>query len=505
VLIARGEDDHLEEIAHHLYEALDAGRAVGYLTRAGERALEMLAYEDAAAFFARALEAESGGERAGALLAARGDALLRAGEGAAARECFDRAAVLARRAADAPLLARAALGRAGLGVTIIDVDPERVALLEEALAAVGDGHPGLRSQLLARLAVELYYAPSRDRSEALSAEAVAVARSTGDPRRLAGALNARHVALWRPDRLDERLRTADEMIDAAARAGDGQLELQARNGRATDLFELGDMTAWRAEVERHGRLAERLRLPEFAWYDKLWQAVGLLHSGRRDDALAVAEEARAAGTRAGDRNADLFVDMLRFQDAVQRAEYGDVDLDFLREKVANSPAGMAYRCSYAWMLAEQAQTGAAREELAIVAANGFARLHDDANRPSSLGELAAACRALGDRETGAAVYALLLPYAGRPLTAGRAIESFGAADRQLGDLAALLGRWDAAVEHFEAAIRLNEEMGMRPWAVHARLGLAEALAGRGEDDRARELRAHARDEAAALGLTGLLR
>jgi tetratricopeptide (TPR) repeat protein len=230
-----------------------------------------------------------------------------------------------------------------------------------------------------------------------------------------------------------------------------------------------------------------------------------MHSGRRDEALALAQQARAAGARAGDRNAELFADMLVFHDVLQRAEYGEADLAFVREKIANSPAGMAYRCSYAWLLAERAETGAAREQLAIVAANGFAALHDDANRPSSLGELAAACRALGDRQTAAAVYALLLPYAGRPLTAGRAIESFGAADRQLGDLAALLGRWDAAVGHYEAAIRLNEEMGMRPWAVHARLGLAEALAGRGDADRARELRAEALDEAAALGLTGLLR
>jgi hypothetical protein len=380
-----------------------------------------------------------------------------------------------------------------------------VALLEEALAAVGEADLALRSQLLARLAVELYYAPSRDRSEALSAEAVATARAAGDDRAVAGALNARHVALWRPDRLAERLRTADEMIAAAARAGDGQLELQGRNWRATDLFEGGDMDGWRAEVEGYRGLAGRLRLPEFAWYGVLWGAVDALHAGRREEAAELAAQARAAGERAGDRNVAVFVGMLEFLDALQRAEYGDVDLAFVRDKVANSPAGMSYRCSYAWMLAERGEAGAAREQLAIVAADRFAALHLDANRPSALGELAGACRALEDRRTGAAVYDLLAPYAGRPLTAGRAIVSFGVADRHLGDLAALLGRRDAAVAHSEAAVELNRRMGMAAWAVHSRLGLAAALAGRGEDERGRELRAQALDEAAALGLTGLLR
>src|SRR4029453_18682983 len=102
-------------------------------------------------------------------------------------------------AGDPVLLGRAALGHAGLGISIIDLDAPTIALLEEALAAVAE--PVLRSELLARLAVELYYAPSRDRSEEPSSQAVAVARESGDPRAVAAALNARHVALWRPDRL----------------------------------------------------------------------------------------------------------------------------------------------------------------------------------------------------------------------------------------------------------------------------------------------------------------
>ena len=142
--------------------------------------------------------------------------------------------------ADNALLGEAALGFAGLGIAIVDLDAEAIARLEEALERVED-RP-LRSRVQARLAVELYYAPDRTRSDAHSADAVATARASGDTSALASALSARHVALWRPDRIEERLAVADEMIAAAREAGDRHAELQARNWRVADLFELGEMS-----------------------------------------------------------------------------------------------------------------------------------------------------------------------------------------------------------------------------------------------------------------------
>src|SRR5207248_1719108 len=81
---------------------------------------------------------------------------------------------------------QAALGFAGLGIAIVDLDAEAIARLEEALEGIEAG--ALRSRVQARLAVELYYAPDRTRSEALSAEAVATARGAGDPSAIAAAL-----------------------------------------------------------------------------------------------------------------------------------------------------------------------------------------------------------------------------------------------------------------------------------------------------------------------------
>ena len=468
-LMGRGEERHLPEIAHHLSEAADP-RAAGYLRRAGDQAVAMLAYEEAAELFARALDA--GGDR-GPLLLAHGDALLRAGEPAAARESFQAAAALARDAGDPGLLGRAALGHAGLGISIIDLDAPTIALLEEALAAVAE--PVLRSELLARLAVELYYAPSRDRSEELSSQAVAVARESGDPRAVAAALNARHVALWRPDRLAERLAAAEEMI---AVAPEPQLELQARNWRAVDLFEAHEIGEWRAEVARHGELAARLRMPAYTWYTPLWAAVDAVHAGRFEEGAELREQARREGLRAGDRNADLFAEMLVFEEVVMRGNWEVLDFDLLHEKMETSPAGMAWRCSYVWWLVVTGRVGEAREGFAQIAADDFAALPFDVNWCAGMGELASAAVLLGDPELAEPVYERLLPYESAALTSGRAIGSFGSTQRLLGELAAVLGRTDEAAARLEAGIARDEAAGFAPWAQRGREALRAVATGR---------------------------
>ena len=473
-LTALGEDRHVEEIAAHLSAAAsgpDARRAAEMLVRAGARALDRLAYEDAADRFARALDAlqlADAEEAAGPVLLARGDALLRAGDPAAAREAFREAAALARRHGDAALLGEAALGFSGLGVAIVDLDEEAIGRLEEALASVEDRI--MRSRLQARLAVELYYAPDRARAEALSAAAVADARAAGDARALASALNARHVALWRPDRVEERLRTAAEMIAAARETGERHVELQARNWRVTDLFELGDMPACREEMARHARLADELRLPTFQWYAPLWAAVDALLRGDFAEAERLTAEAREAGVRAGDRNGDLFPDMLVFGAQIERGAFDKVDMAFLEDKIAHSAAGPAYASSYAWMLAARGESERARATLDDVLAHPHAF---DANWLSAQAEAAEACILLGDAEHAADVYERLLPYAGRPATAGRAVTSYGAVDRHLGGLAALLGRRDDAVRHLRAAIARNDELGCTVWRRHAERALQE--------------------------------
>jgi len=471
-----GEDRHLEEIASHLFQAAstsDAREAANMLVRAGRRALDRLAYEDAGERFERALEAlelAEAEDEAGPVLLARGDALLRAGEPANAREVFSVAARLARRRGDPSLLAEAALGFAGLGIAIVDLDTESIARLEEALDALGAGEPVLCSRIQARLAVELYYATDRRRSETLSADAVATARASGDPSALASTLNARHVALWRPDRIDERLATAAGMIDAAREAREPHSELQARNWRVMDLFERGDMPACREEIARHARLADELRLPSFQWYTPLWAATEATLAGRFADAERLNAVALEDGERAGDRNAGILPGMVEVLAHIERLEFHLVDMALLLDRIANSRAGPAYEAFLAWTLAGLGRPDEARSLL-----DGWMgrELAFDANWISAQAEAAETVVLLDDPTHAQVLYDRLAPYAGRPATAGRAAVSYGAIDRHLGSLAAVLGRADEAVRHLRTAIDRDAELGCTVWRLHGQRRLHE--------------------------------
>ena len=136
---------HLAELAHHFVVAAPGGQAMGdravrVATAAGRRALELLAWEEAAGLFERALAALELAEQPDQqqrcqLLLALGEARMAAGDVAAARSAYQQTAELAKRI-DAPeALARAALGL-GLVVTGGTVDP-----VELGAAGGGAGRP----------------------------------------------------------------------------------------------------------------------------------------------------------------------------------------------------------------------------------------------------------------------------------------------------------------------------------------------------------------------------
>jgi DNA-binding SARP family transcriptional activator len=486
------------ELAHHGLEAaalVGADRAAAWARAAGDAALARLAYEEAAAHYGDALEVA--GESPELLLACA-DALMRAGDPEADAAC---AAAIEAARGDAVLFGRAVLVSCGLGVAIVGLDDRRAALLEEALAGLGDREPGLRARLLARLAIALYYAPRRDRSEPLSAAAVAAARESGDPDALLAALNARHVGLWHPSGLEERFRVADEMI-ALARAGDRpEAELQGRNWRCVDLWESGDLAGFEAEVAAHEQLADRLRLPAFQWYAPMWRAAIASLQGRQDEAVRLADEGEAIAARAGDRNGPLFRQMIAMNIVVRTRDFHDEGLlTFTEHAVATYASSMAYAAGLAWQYAELGRDAEAQALVDRIAADDFAGLAWDANWLSMLGELAEATAVLGDRERAAALYERLLPYADRRIVAGRAVYDQCSAAYALGRYATTLERLDAAAEHFEAAIASDEAIGARPALIQSRSRYAEVLAARSEHARAAELVALAVADAAELGI-----
>jgi predicted ATPase len=190
-------DPHLAELAHHFFHAApvgEAGKAVSYARRAGRRAVALLAYEEAARLFRMALAALGPGQSAKEdrarcrLLLALGDALTRMGERAVAKDELRRAAGIARHYGMADELGQAALAYTGrFTFERAASDRDVITLLEDARAMLAEQEDAgnVRARVLARLAAALRDQPDRGPRDALSREAVALARRSNDPATLA--------------------------------------------------------------------------------------------------------------------------------------------------------------------------------------------------------------------------------------------------------------------------------------------------------------------------------
>src|SRR5213083_2740820 len=507
---------HLATLAHHFLEAVPAGgaeKAITYSTRAARYAEASLAYEDAAVLFERALEVLAEGRPADArerceLLLARGGAQWKAGDGPGARETFRQAADLARRIGDAPLLARSALGFAGEGSRLLwvrsgVVDQPRIELLQEALDGLGERDPGLRARLLARLAINLYWAPEPERVLALSEEAVTLARQLGDPRDLAAVLRARWIALWRPETAEERLAIADEIVRLGEWTADRELALLGRRFRIVGFLEQGDVVAADREIEAWAQIAGELRQPRYLTDLAMWRATRAIMDGR----FAEGEEHARRALELGEREPEVEPAMRHaVQMAVLQFHRGQLEHAIAAGPRSYAPAAMLLRCHRIFSWSETGRTAEARRDLRALAKDGF-ELPRDGGWVVYTSLLAAVAAELNDRASAARLYELLLPYADRLGIVGAGLACWGSISSYLGLLASALGRVADATRHFEEAAKVHERIGARPFLAwtqfaHARLLLTCDPGARSSEATA--LLASALATARELGMDGLV-
>ena len=203
------------------------------------------------------------------------------------------------------------------------------------------------------------------------------------------------------------------MIDGRAAKATGSPSCR----RATGASSTCSSSATWTRVARRGRAGTAASptscaCPRSSGTRRCGQAVDAMLAGRFAEAERLRLEAAATGTRAGDLNAELFAKMIEFTANVMRREFLAANLEFALDKVANSPAGPAYRPSVAWLLAELGRHDEARTELARCLAPG-ASSSTPTGRRRSVNARSAAC-ALGDREHAAMIYELLAPARGAP-------------------------------------------------------------------------------------------
>lgn len=475
-------EPHLAELAYHFYEAAagaEGDKAVDYASRAGARAVSLLAYEEAVRLYELALAALDASDEGGAasrcaLLLALGDAQGRRGDDPGAKATFLAAADLARSAGLSELLARATAGYGGRFLWAHGLTDERlVPLLEEGLVAVGAGDSALRVRLLSRLAAALRHGPTRARREVLMGEAIEMARRIGDPVTIASALTAAESALHAPHSARQRLQNAGEIVELAVQAGDREREFDGHEHAFWASWELGDPDRRARELSEMTRVAAELRQPAQQWMLAAAHATLALAQGRFDEAPSLIQRAFEIGEPVLAWNAEAARTLQRFVLCRERgglAEY----LEEVRDREYLFPSPLVHRSVLAHALARLDRPDEAAVFVAEIMSHDLADWHVDEQWFVSLCLLAETCGIIGDAEPAPALYALLEPYADHNAVAvpEMALDSTG---RSLGVLAALLGRFEDAERHFSDAVAMNERMGAVVWAEHTRRAREQML------------------------------
>lgn len=448
-------ESHLAELAHHFLSGAPRGdlpKAVDYAERAARRALDNLAYEQAADLFTRAIEAlemlAPDIPRRAALLLGLGSAESRAGR-PTARATFEAAVVAARSIGADEILAQAALGSAPFALTPGFVDDGHVVLLVEALQRIGPADSPLRVRLLGSLATALYWSDAAPRRAKLAREAVDMARRLGDDLTLAFALSSAQLATLGPDTTQQSLEWLQMLFALSDRAGESVMTLAARSRHVDVLLELDDVGAADIAMEALARIADESRDRRAAAFVPLHRARRASLEGRFADAhKLVAEVASTSG--------ELTVSTIPITIASQRVvlawlEYGIGSVvEDVRVYADGAPAMPCWRAGLAASLAASGRRAEARLEYDRLAADGFAALPRDNLWLCAMALLTETVAALELSTGAAAVYAELAPFAGRNIVLPTAA-FLGPVDMWLGILAGVEGRRAKALEHLEVA------------------------------------------------------
>ncbi len=399
-----------------------------------------------------------------------------------ARTCFEEAAELSRRGADALLTARAEIGIAMWANPFLP-DPSRLRRLEQALAALPAEELRLRAALLGRLAVVA--GPQLDadhRARAFADDAVDAARRTGDPLLIVQALLDRYISPTTREELDARLIVADEVIALAERAGRGDLALQGHQWRFSHHLNRGDVAAAGRALGRAELLAELLPSPGWRHSTMVRRTTLLALAGSRRAATVSMTEALLVGAGSIEELALLGFELGHRVMLVELFGGHDPRLDDLFGRFLDLAPGVTvpFLDVHKGLVAHAVGDEARVDEMVQRYGPEPERVRDSLFGEYLLRVLADIVARSGATSMVGPVYATLLPYAGL-LNAGGGLNAGLPVDDVLGRLAALAGDVRAAVRHATDAVALARAMPSPPMLVHCLDHLGDALAVLGDD------------------------
>jgi len=480
-------DAHLTELAYHFFQAAPGGeteRARDYARRAGDRALDGAAYEEAARYFDMALQVIDLDEEAAP--AERGEVLVRLLEATvlagtrsaeAARRTLDEAVYCARAADDPAMFTRAllAVGRRSFG------GPERaddhlINLLKEAIDRVaGDDHAS-RADLASCLCRQLFI---HDITAAADASALAMkeAEASGDAAVRARAMHAAGVGVLPGT---NELEFVERFQALAEEAGD----LEAQYAAVTSLFFRHLIDGRRAEcdqaLDRLAVIAGELRSPRFDTSLDQHRGMVAAMDGRFAEAESLffgsLEAARRMGNDVMVANAGVGL----YHPWRELGRLGDL-LDATRLVAEAADALPSWRAGLVGLLAEIGQTDDAAKAFEAI---DIENIPDDVLRSYTLCVLAEAAALISDRERARRLRTLVEDSSDAHATIA-GIAYWGARSRYLGLIAHLLGDLDEAIALLRQAEQEHDAMRSPPWVARTRYDLARVLIDRdGDGDRA---------------------
>ena len=473
-----------------------ARHALASLTPETEASVLQLAYQAA-----RALEASGAFDRAHALYARIRDKLAvgelshdlpgqvllhmahvaeRAGKSAESRSLSLGVLQLAQTSGDAELFALAAL-ELGRGLRPGLIDHELVAALRQALAQRGETSSALSCRLLARLAAALQPDADPAMPVEMAKQAIALARTLGEPALLLEVLDVAGSACVDYAPLELRLQISEELLERALGAGDFVRSQRARARLAFERAELGGFDQFDLHVTEMLREAEVARRPQARVRPLLMASLAAANRGRARESEELVAEAQQLLSLTDDPSVALSLRahilsraLLLHQDELLVAMEPQ-----LARLVSGVPgADFTMRMLRGMLRTRLERRDAAREDLLAGwpqmnawAVGSFAHL---------LAEMAAFTAEL---EICSRSRAILLPLSGRQALGGQVSVSYeGPIDRLLGLLDAALGDLKGAETRLRATLAESEQRGFLTWVAQGRYDLGNLLARSGRDE-----------------------
>jgi DNA-binding SARP family transcriptional activator len=409
-------------------------------------------------------------------LAAGADALIGRGDLRTSRRHFEAAYDLARRSGDGEGQARALLGLSGLWVhehRMVTGSHQMQTRLRHTLSSVGADSP-LALRLRVRLAGESDY---RAATHAEILAALEETRLADDPVARVEALSIAHHCLLGPDHGRLRKTLALELLGESSRTGRRADRLMGLLWHTVDLF----LAAHPHAERRLDELREILAEGEFLAVGFVASAIEvmlMIRAGRFDEAEKKAQACAELGEAVGDADAmgwygAHLVAIRWFQGRLDELL---PTLDQLVHSTTLSTVDNSYFAARAVAAALAGDRRKAASSLARLTGADLADLPRSSTWMVSMNGVAETAYRLGDAETAARAYELLLPFADLPVMASLAVACFGSAHYALGVAALAMGEPERAVRHLHTATQRNIALAHWPAVALCEERYAEALA-----------------------------